>query len=167
MIPLILLVKTGLYLLMALSLLAAIGVVTFRNIFHSALALAGTLLGVAGIYLALRADFLAVVQVLLYVGAVMTLILFAIMLTHRLGDQTIPQANRQSGPALVGLLIFMALLGSLFLKTNWPISQAALTPVTALTLANALLGEYVFPFEVVSIVLLAALIGAVVIARKD
>ncbi|MBI2167821.1 MAG: NADH-quinone oxidoreductase subunit J [Candidatus Omnitrophica bacterium] len=165
--PLVLLVKTGIYLLMALSLLAAVGVVTFRNIFHSALALAGTLLGVAGIYLALRADFLAGVQILLYVGAVVTLILFAIMLTHRLGDPTIPQANKQSGPALAGLLILAALLGSLFLKTNWPVSEAALTPVTVRVLAKALLGEFVFPFEVVSIVLLAALIGAIVIARKD
>ena len=167
MMPLVWLVKTGIYLLMAASLLAAVGVVTFRNIFHSALALAGTLLGVAGIYLALRADFLAVVQILLYVGAVMTLILFAIMLTHRLGSQAVPQANKQSGPALAGLLIFVALLSSLFLKTNWPVSEAALAPVTALDLAKALLGEFVFPFEVVSIVLLAALIGAVVIARKD
>ena len=165
--PLVWLVKTGIYLLMAASLLAAVGVVTFRNIFHSALALAGTLLGVAGIYLALRADFLAVVQILLYVGAVMTLILFAIMLTHRLGSQTVPQANKQSGPALAGLLILAGLLSSLFLKTNWPVSEAALAPVTVLALAKALLGEFVFPFEVVSIVLLAALIGAVVIARKD
>ena len=167
MMPLVWLVKTGIYLLMAASLLAAVGVVTFRNIFHSALALAGTLLGVAGIYLALRADFLAVVQILLYVGAVMTLILFAIMLTHRLGSQTVPQANKQSGPALAGLLILAGLLSSLFLKTNWPVSEAALAPVTVLALAKALLGEFVFPFEVVSIVLLAALIGAVVIARKD
>src|SRR3990167_6418117 len=140
MMPLVWLVKTGIYLLMAASLLAAVGVVTFRNIFHSALALAGTLLGVAGIYLALRADFLAVVQILLYVGAVMTLILFAIMLTHRLRSQTVPQANKQSGPALAGLLILAGLLSSLFLKTNWPVSEAALAPVTVLALAKALLG---------------------------
>ena len=175
MTPLLLLAKISLYGVLALSLLAALGVVLLPNIFHAALCLVATLLGVAVIYLALQAEFIAVVQILLYVGAVMTLVIFAIMLTHRIGDQTIPQRNRQSLPAFLGVSIFAGLLGSLLLKMDW---QALANPVASngislygrsgtLVLGKALLGEYVFPFEVVSVVLIAALIGAIVIARKD
>ena len=172
MIPLIVLSKIFIYGVLCLSLAAALGVVLFRNIFHSALSLVGTLLGVAALYLALEAEFIAVVQILLYVGAIMTLVIFAIMLTHRLGDQTIPQTNKQSIPALLLLLLFVSLIGSLLLKVDWSTVTAAglagtYTRVDTLALGKALLGEYVFPFEVVSIVLVAGLIGAVTIARKD
>lgn len=167
MIPLIFLAKVGVYAVMALSLVAAVGVVTLPNIFRSALCLVATLLGVAVLYLALQAEFIAVVQILLYVGAVMTVVIFAIMLTYRIGDQTIPQKNRQSLPALAALVLFVALVGSLLLKTPWPYVPAPTYRIDTLALGRALLGEYVFPFEVVSVVLIAALIGAVVIARKD
>lgn len=166
--PLITAAKIGIYAVMVLTLTAAVGVVTFRSIFHSALALVVTLLGIAAIYLGLGADFIAVVQVLLYVGAVMTLVLFAIMLTHRLGDKSIPQTNSQSLPALGALFLFIFFMVSYFLKANWtqitvPVSER----VDVLALATALLGPYVFPFEVVSVILIAALVGAIVIARKD
>lgn len=164
--PLLLAAKISIYGVLLLSLAAALGVVLLPNIFHSALCLVATLLGVAILYLALYAEFIAIVQVLLYVGAVMTLVIFAIMLTHRIGDQTIPQTNRQSLPAFVVLLAFVALLGSLLWKHPWAISMAA-PRIDTLTLGQGLLGEYVFPFEVVSIVLIAGLIGAIVIARKD
>ena len=167
--PLVILVKIGIYAVMLFSLAAALGVVLSSNIFHSALWLVATLLGVAALYIALHAEFIAVVQILLYVGAVMTLVIFAIMLTHRIGDQAIPQTNRQSLPAFVTLSGFVILVGTLVLRTPWP-SPAAGTVLPngdALILGKALLGEYIFPFEVVSIVLIAGLIGAVVIARKD
>ncbi len=159
--------KISVYSVLALSLVAALGVVLFPSIFHAALCLVGALVGVAILYIALHAEFIAVVQILLYVGAVMTLVIFAIMLTHRIGDQTIPQANKQSLPALLSLACFVGLLGSLFLKTKWPVGPAHTEPVSAFVLGKALLGEYVFPFEVVSVILIAGLIGAVVIARKD
>lgn len=166
--PLITAAKIGIYAVMLLSLTAAVGVVTFRSIFHSALALVVTLLGIAAIYLGLGADFIAVVQVLLYVGAVMTLVLFAIMLTHRLGDKSIPQTNSQSLPALGALLLFVFFMVSYFLKANWAqITVPASERVDVPALATALLGPYVFPFEVVSVILIAALVGAIVIARKD
>ena len=164
--PLLLAAKISIYGVLLLSLAAALGVVLLPNIFHSALCLVATLLGVAILYLALYAEFIAIVQVLLYVGAVMTLVIFAIMLTHRIGDQTIPQTNRQSLPAFVVLLAFVFLLGSLLLKHPWTISVTA-PRVDTFALGQGLLGEYVFPFEVVSIVLIAGLIGAVVVARKD
>jgi NADH-quinone oxidoreductase subunit J len=121
---------------------------------------------VAALYLALQAEFIAVVQVLLYVGAIMTLIIFAIMLTHRIGDQTIPQKNKQSLPAFFVLSAFVGLVSGLILKADWPTAQAS-ARVDALALGQALLGPYVFPFEIISVVLIAGLIGAVVIARKD
>lgn len=166
--PLVLLQKVFLYGVLLSSLVAAFGVVVLRNIFHSALCLVGTLLGVAALYLALEAEFIAVVQILLYVGAVMTLVIFAIMLTHRIGDSTIPQTNEQSLPASLSLLGFVVLVGLLLLRNHWPIPDlVTYTSVDTFALGKALLGEYVFPFEVVSIVLITGLIGAVVIARKD
>lgn len=167
MIPLIFLAKVGVYGVMALSLVAAVGVVALPNIFRAALCLVGTLLGVAVLYLALQAEFIAVVQILLYVGAVMTLVIFAIMLTQRIGDPTIPQGNKQSLPALAALVLFVGLVGSLLLKAPWSLVPAEGRKIDTLALGQALLGQYVFPFEVVSLVLIAALIGAIVIARRD
>lgn len=170
--PLEILQKIFLYGVLLLSLGAALGAVLFPNIFHSALSLVGTLVGIAILYLALEAEFIAVVQILLYVGAVATLIIFAIMLTHRIGDPAIRQTNRQSVPAFLTLLALTVLIGSLLLKTDWTAVTGGnllqpYTRVDALALGQALLGEYVFPFEAVSIVLIGGLIGAVVIARKD
>lgn len=163
---LLLLAQISIYGVLLLSLAAALGVVLLPNIFHSALCLVGTLLGVAVLYLVLQAEFIAAVQVLLYVGAVMTVVIFAIMLTHRIGDRSIPQTNSQSVSALLVLSAFVGLVGSLLVKAPWPIVQNPST-VTTLALGQALLGEYVFPFEVISVVLIAGLVGAVVIARKD
>ncbi len=165
-------VKVGVYIIMFLSVFAALGVVLARNIFHSALFLVGALLGIAGLFVALHAEFIAVVQILLYVGAVVTLVIFAIMLTQRIGDKSVPQNNKQSPLAFVTLLSFFLLLGSLFLKIDWSAilageTAAGLMRVDALALGKALLGEYVFPFEVVSIVLIGAMIGSIVVARKD
>ena len=167
--PLLILVKIGVYAVMLFSLAAALGVVLSPNIFHSALCLVATLLGIAALYIALHAEFIAVVQILLYVGAVMTLVIFAIMLTHRIGDPTVPQTNKQSLPAFLALSGFVILVGTLVLRTPWPSPAAGMVLPNgdALILGKALLGEYIFPFEVVSIVLIAGLIGAVVIARKD
>lgn len=166
-----LLVKIMVYGVLGLSLAAAVGVVLFRNLFHSALSLVGTLVGVAVLYVVLQAEFVAVVQILLYVGAVMTVVIFAIMLTHRLGDHSIPQSNPQSRPAFFALSGFVALMISLILKMDWSKAGfAGMAPqarVSTLDLGMALLGEYVFPFEVISVVLIAALVGAVVVARKD
>ena len=161
-------VKFGIYAVMAAVLIFALGVVTLRNLFHCALCLAAALIGTAVIYVALRAEFLAGIQVLLYVGAVVTLIIFAVMLTEHLAGKTIRQNNSQSLPAIVGLLGFVALLAVLIVKTPWPTALASLkVKISAMEIGQALMGTYVFPFEVISIVLIAALIGTVVIAKKD
>ena len=160
--------QIGLYILMSVSVIAAISVVTLPNLFHSALALVGVLLGVAGIYIVLHAEFLAMVQILIYVGAVMTLVIFAIMLTERLGDKSIRQTNKQSLLAFVTFLAFLFFMFQIIYQTPWPIQKEMLqSSITTFDLAQALLGTYIFPFEVISVVLLAALIGAIVIAKKD
>jgi NADH:ubiquinone oxidoreductase subunit 6 (subunit J) len=160
-------VKFGIYAMMAAILIFALGVVTLRNLFHCALCLAAALIGTAVIYLALRADFLAGIQILLYVGAVVTLIIFAIMLTEHLAGKTVRQNNSQSLPAIAGLLGFVALLAVLIVKTPWPLHAASKAKISVMEIGQALMGTYVFPFEVISVVLIAALIGAVVIAKKD
>lgn len=166
--PLYFISKVAVYALMIMSVISAIGVVTLRSIFHAALALALMLVGVAGIYITLQAEFLAMVQILLYVGAVMTLVIFAVMLTERLGDKSIAQTNRQSPAALLGSLAFITSLSGLILTTPWPIREEIVAKrIGTMELGQALMNEYVFPFEVISVVLIAALIGAIVIAKKD
>ena len=161
-------IKIGAYSLMVGVLVFALGVVVLRNLFHSALCLSAVLIGTAGFYLLYRADFLAAAQVLLYVGAVMTVIIFAIMLTEHLAGRTVIQKNHQSVPAFLGLAAFVIVVGAALVKTPWPVTQKALAArVSIAKLGEALMTTYVFPFEVISIVLIAALIGAVVIAKKD
>jgi NADH:ubiquinone oxidoreductase subunit 6 (subunit J) len=161
-------VKIGIYVIMAVSLFAAVSAVSLPNIFHAALALIVGLIGIAGVFIALKAEFLAVVQILLYVGAVMTLVIFSIMMTENISDKTVRSRNNLSLPALVGCAAILSLLVNVLLRTPWPINQAlAATYVSMADLGSSLLNQYVFPFEVISVFLIAALIGAVVIAKKD
>jgi NADH-quinone oxidoreductase subunit J len=147
-------------------LATAVLTVTVRNLFHAAIFLAFTLIGTALIYFFLRAEFLAGIQILLYVGAIMTLVIFAIMLTSKIGDPQVPQSNRQGIPILITLTAAGIFLISLILKMPWD-SVLAIQKTNAVELGKALMGEFVFPFELVSLVLLAAMIGAIVIARND
>ncbi len=164
--PLVLAAKAGVYAVMGVSILAALGAVLLRNIFHAALAFMVSLLGIAGLFLALQADFLAVVQVLLYVGAVVTLIIFSIMMTEQIGNTSTASSNRLMAPALVLCLVLAGGLAALVTKTPWPFKQ--LNPaVSAADLGAGLMGTYVFPFEAISVFLIAALIGAIVIAKKE
>jgi NADH-quinone oxidoreductase subunit J len=146
--------------------LGSAGVVAFsRNIIHSALALLGTFLGVAGMYITLSADFLAATQILVYVGGTLTLILFAVMLTARIEDMKV--SNPSQGLAVgVGLVaVVLLILGKVAAAHEWAISVRPTNPSTA-KLGHAFLNEYLLPFEVASIVLLAAMIGSVVLARR-
>jgi len=161
--------QIGIYVIMFLTLLAAVGVVMLPHIFHAALSLVSVLIGIAAVYIALQAEFMGVVQILLYVGAIMTLIIFAIMLTHRLGDKKILQTSGLAYPAFLGSFALFAVLVRLIFSTPWPAQNHALDPdahATVLDIGIAMMGPYVFPFEVISVVLIAALIGAVILARK-
>lgn len=146
--------------------LGSAGIVAFsKNIIHSALALLGTFLGIAGLYVTLSADFLAATQVLVYVGGTLTLILFAVMLTSRIEDMKV--SNPRGGIlAAFGLVtVVLLVLGKVATMTPWPGESRPPMPSTA-KLGHAFLGEYLLPFEIGSIVLLGALIGAVVLARR-
>ncbi|MFA6599693.1 MAG: NADH-quinone oxidoreductase subunit J [Candidatus Omnitrophota bacterium] len=157
----------GLYALLAVTAVAAVGVVTLANIFHAALCLVAVLIGVAAVYAALSAGFLAAVQILIYVGAIMTLVIFAIMLTERIATPASGTANRLVFPAALGSLVLFIVLSRLIFSTAWPLRPGGNAPLTAEDLGRALMGPYALPFEVISVVLVAALVGALVIARKD
>ena len=154
----------------ALALMIIIGavlVVTARNIFHSAIFLILALFGVAGIFVLLEAPFLAAAQVLIYVGAVAILMIFAVMLTARIADGGVKHTNEQ---VPTGLAVSAGLL-AVILYSLWqtPIAQQATAPGpgSGKKLGELFLTKFVLPFEIVSVLLLAALIGAVIIAKKD
>lgn len=154
------------YGLAGLTLLAAWRVVTGRNLFHSALALGLALVGVAGLYLGLAADFLAVTQVLIYVGAVLTLIVFAIMLTTGFGDPTIPQANQQRAAAAAIALGLWVMLVQWIWMVPWAQWHQPIPRATVAALGRELLLPYALPFELISVIFVACLVGAIAIAAS-
>jgi NAD(P)H-quinone oxidoreductase subunit 6 len=148
-----------------LTLGSAAVVALARNVIHSAVALLGTLAGVAGLYALLAADFLAAVQVLIYVGGTLILFLFAAMLTARIDQASSSNAPRpRRGAAFATGLLALGLI-VVARGTVWPREEISTVPSTA-KLGHALLGEYVLPFELASLVLLGALIGALTLARR-
>jgi NAD(P)H-quinone oxidoreductase subunit 6 len=155
------------YLLAAVTIGFAAITVFSRNIVHSAFALVGSFTGVAGIYVALAADFLAIVQVLLYVGGIVVLTLFAVMLTHRIADVKI--SNRSVGrlPALLIVALVGGTMTRVALTTQWHTATPVDPQPTTASIGNLFLSTYVLPFELASVVLLGALIGAVVLSRKE
>ncbi len=156
------------YLLAGLAILGACGVAFAGNIVYSALSLMVSFFGVAGLYVLLNADFVAGVQVLVYVGGVLVLTLFAVMLTHQIAD--IEVSNRSVGrvPAiLVAGGIFVALFKAVEKASWFHAPDAGQATTSTYGIGNALLTQYVLPFELASMVLLAVLVGAVVLSRKE
>jgi NADH-quinone oxidoreductase subunit J len=148
--------------------LAAIAVVTARNVVHAALYLVVALLSVAGVYLLLGAEFVGWVQILIYVGAIVILFLFGLMLTKApIGRDTLDNQQRWLG-AFVGVGVFAGLV--FLIQAAFPVQDAqAFETFQGSTgaVGEAIFSTYVLPFEAVSFLLLAALIGAIVLARKD
>ncbi len=151
--------------LSAITLFAAVMVVSCSNLFHSALALVLTFIGVAGLYMLLDAGFLATAQILIYVGAITVLIIFAIMLTRRIADATIRRTNEQRVIGAVAVVILLAVMILGLLGTTWATSGQAMAGDPIENLGRALMDTYLLPFEVASVLLLTALVGAIVIAR--
>jgi NADH-quinone oxidoreductase subunit J len=145
--------------------IAAIALVVSRNVVHAALYLVVTLAMVSGTYLLVAAEFLAWVQVLIYVGAIIVLVLFALMLTKApIGREALD--NQQRGiAALVGAGLLAGLV--FLIQDRFGGQRITLKPVRTAEVGVSLFRDFVLPFEVVSVLLLAALVGAVVIARKD
>ncbi len=154
------------WILAAVGILAALGVVLLRNVFRAALSLVLCFLAVAGLYVTLSADFLAAAQILIYVGAISVLIILAIMMTREYQRGNPP--NRLRIPALIVAVLFLGVLVFSVTNTPWQISSTMpLTPTTA-ALATRLLGEggFVLPVGIAGVLLLSAIVGAIVLARE-
>jgi NADH-quinone oxidoreductase subunit J len=156
------------YILAILVIVASIGVVTVPNVVHAALFLILSLLGVAGFYILLSNEFLALVQILIYAGTISILVLLGLMLT-RGREQNLPTvgAGAQWPLALIGSLVLGGVLLTAVLDVEWPRDNGIVTLVDINTLGGALFRDWLLPFELVSVLLTVALIGAVVIAHRD
>ena len=152
----------------AVGAISAIAVVTARNVVHAALYLVVALLSVGATFLLLGAEFAGWVQILIYVGAIVILFLFGLMLTKApIGRDTLDNQNRWLG-VLVGAGVFAGLV--FLIQSAFPVGTAERFQVIQATTANvgeSMFRDYVLPFEAISFLLLAALIGAIVLARKD
>lgn len=156
------------WILAGVAIISGFMVVSLRNIFHCALFLIMALFSVAGIYILLHAEFLAAAQVLIYVGAVAILIIFAVMLTTNLASERVRMTSENAVVAFVTCAMFAVSVISLLYKTTvWQFSRHPVLPDNVLTLGKYLMTEFMLPFEVVSVVLLAALIGAIALARRE
>ncbi|HDD55953.1 MAG TPA: NADH-quinone oxidoreductase subunit J [Chloroflexi bacterium] len=145
---------------------AAVAVVTNKNILHSAFYLILAFVGVAAIYVMLEAPFIAMVQVLVYIGAIAILIVFAIMLTRRLMSKDMDQKNAQWIPSALGSLTLFVVLGWIVYTAGWPAQEGAMPAEPISQLGQDLLTTYLVPFEIASVLLLAALVGAILIGRE-
>jgi NADH:ubiquinone oxidoreductase subunit 6 (subunit J) len=155
------------YFLAAFTVWAGAVVVLGKNIVRAAVALIFSFCGFAALFVMLDAEFLAAVQVLIYVGGITILLLFAIMLTSRISVQTVRVINEQVFLSALAGLGILAGLTYASLKGIGPLTGPATLPETTPFLGRALLTTYMLPFEVVSILLLAAMVGAIVLARKE
>ncbi|WP_373480175.1 NADH-quinone oxidoreductase subunit J [Geminocystis sp.] len=148
----------------------ALGVVLLNNIVYSAFLLGAVFMSISGLYLLLNADFVAAAQILVYVGAVNVLILFAIMLVNKTEEYQ-PLKGRLLRQISTGLVCFglFALLGTMILVTPWQLStiSPAVIENTIVAIGKHFFSDYLLPFEIVSVLLLMAMVGAIILARRD
>lgn len=158
----------GFTLIAAMVIATAFWVVTSSKLIHAAVALMGTLFGVAGLYVYLYADFLAATQVIIYVGGILVLIIFGVMLTHRVSGIDTLQTNMPNRPAAAAV-VFMVFMGltSLLFRTPWHTAESVPLESTVEIIGASLLTRYLLHFEVASVLLLVALLGAAYLARRE
>lgn len=150
------------YVLAALTLGSALGVMASRDLFHAVLLLIVTFVGIAGFFVLLSAEFLAMAQVVIYVGAISVLLLFAVLLTPRAGRNN--SETQMLAPAALLTVALAAVFLFVIFDTDW--ATVSDEPIVAADeLGNALLGPWVLPFEVASVLLTAALVGSIMLAR--
>ncbi|MEX2294486.1 MAG: NADH-quinone oxidoreductase subunit J [Acidimicrobiales bacterium] len=163
------------YAFAAMIVFSAIRVVTTQNVVHAALYLVAVLAGVGAQYILLAAEFVAATQVLVYIGAVVVLLLFGVMLTRtEIGrDQDLTHRNWPGGAAtailLLGVMAYTLIDEYGWSRTPLPADTriASVNGSNTATVSDSIFGQYLVPFEVISVLLLAALVGAIVLARKD
>tara|TARA_B110001454_G_C12606562_1_gene386840 strand:+ start:219 stop:671 length:453 start_codon:yes stop_codon:yes gene_type:complete len=145
---------------------SAVYVVTSKNLVRSAVSLFFTLFGIAGLYILLYADFVAAAQIMIYVGGILVLIIFGVMLTNKMDKPSISNSSQNQIVATsVSIVFFMAQV-FVILDTKWRNEPGNALDETVKDIGRMLMKEYLLPFEIVSVLLLAALIGAATLARK-
>ncbi len=161
-----LLIQVIFYFFAAMTVVGA-GIVVFaRSLIYSAFGLLFTFFGVAALYVFMDADFLAAAQLVIYVGGILVLLLFGVMLTHKLYDLQLKTEMHQVFPSLlVTLAVFLTLMGVL-LKTSWHVPASQPQSPTTAEIGILFMKDYILPFEIASIFLLVALIGAAMIVRR-
>jgi NADH:ubiquinone oxidoreductase subunit 6 (subunit J) len=159
-------ISIAFWILAVVGVIAALAVVLLRDIFRAALSLVLCFLTVAGIYITLSADFLAAVQILIYVGAISVLIILAIMLTREVQHGSL--SNRLQIPAFIVAVLFLGGVAFAMLNTPWPVSSVSPLEPTTPALARLLFGEggFILPVEIAPILLLAAILGAIALVRE-
>jgi NADH-quinone oxidoreductase subunit J len=146
---------------------SALAVVLSKNLFHAVLWLALALTGTAGIFLQLDAEFLAAVQLLLYAGGIVTIVVFAIVVTERLVGERLTQTNmRIGGGALVAVVMF-GFIASVLMRRPLPTSRPEMPGDLTRILGQAVLTRYVLPFEMLAVLMLVGMLGAMYFARPE
>jgi NADH-quinone oxidoreductase subunit J len=153
------------YVIGVTTVLSAIMVAAVRNLIHAVLFLVITFTGVAGIYIVLSADFVAMAQILIYAGAISVLLVFAVMLTPT-GDRGNSETTFQA-PALVLAGLVLAVVVFVIYDTSWSIASRGQFTTTAASLGHAFFQPYIVPFEVASVLLVAAMVGAIVLTQEE
>lgn len=152
------------WILAAITVGAALAVIVIRDIFRAALCLILFFLSIAGIYITLYADFLALVQILIYVGAVSILIIVGIMLTRDVWQGN-PSGKLRIPAFAVGILLLGVLIFAM-INTGWQISDVPPQTPTTAAIGIKLFGEYILPMEIAAVLLLSAILGAIVLIRE-
>ena len=154
------------WLIAVLTIASAAMVVLNNQLLYSAIALLFTLFGVAGLYIYLWADFIAGVQLLVYIGGINVLIIFGIMLTNRISSIRLSQTNVQQGVGGVVSFWLLILISMVITKTPWYQTTSAEPSSTVREVGILLMTKYILPFEAISLLLLGALIGAALLSRE-
>ena len=157
------------YVFAAITVISALVVVSTRNIMYAAFALMFTFFGVAGLYVLLNADFLAVTQILVYIGGILVLLMFGVMLTSKQTNVDIKNNIMQTLPASILTAALAGTMFGIFYNAQWFNNGAVKQDITTTTktIGTLMLTDFLLPFEVASVVLLVAIVGAAMIARKD
>ncbi|MBC8196811.1 MAG: NADH-quinone oxidoreductase subunit J [Candidatus Marinimicrobia bacterium] len=150
-----------------MTIVSAFWVVVSTNLVRSAVALLFTLFGLAGFYIFLFADFIAAAQVIIYVGGILVLIIFGVMVTNKIDDPEVGSSSRNQLFASFGAVFILSILLTVIMRTEWKIGNITQADETIRKIGSHLMNDFVLPFELVSVLLLAALIGAAYLSRKD
>lgn len=150
-----------------LAVVGAAGTALSTNIVYASFSLLAALFGMAALFAWLAADYLAITQLIVYVGGILVLFLFAVMLTSKIKEAQASNPVTNVAPAALVSVSLVALLGTVGVKTPWQVLPDPESAPRTATIGHALLGQYLLPFEIISVLILASLVGAVMMARKE